>query len=164
MMKTIIVLIVFVFCYGAFKAYAEDLPELGEPKQERFELTKGQIAAETAFLALMYTDYRQTLGIKDRCARNPTWANKDGTVTRQPDGSYTDGKGGYCRAAEANPLLGKHPSDQRITNYFLGASLAHVLITKALPNEYRPYWLGTSILLQLIVVGKNRQIGGSFNF
>jgi hypothetical protein len=157
-MKNTIAAVLFVWCSSAI---AGDLPDLGEPSPGRYELSKGQIAAETAFVGLMLIDYRQTMDIRGWCERNNPGA---GRAIRHPDGSVTFTNGTKCKASESNPLLGDMPSDSRIRNYFIGATLAHVAIAKALPTEYRPYWQGAGILLQLVTVIKNKQIGLSVNF
>jgi hypothetical protein len=157
-MKNTIAAVLFVWCSGTI---ASDLPDLGEPSPGRYELSKGQIAAETAFVGLMLIDYRQTMDIRGWCDRNNVGA---GTATYHADGTVTWENGASCEAYEGNPLLGEHPSDARIGNYFVGATLAHVAIAKALPTEYRPYWQGAGILLQLVTVIKNKQIGLSVNF
>jgi hypothetical protein len=162
-MKNIIAAALFVWCSGAM---AGDLPDLGEPSPGRYELSKGQIAAETAFVALMYVDYRQTMDIRGWCDRNTSWrnGNQTGLVIHHPDGTVTAGNGSHCDAHEGNPLLGEHPSDARIRNYFVGATLAHVAIAKVLPTEYRPYWLGAGIIMELAQVIKNKQVGLSASF
>jgi hypothetical protein len=47
-MKNTIAAVLFVWCSSTI---ASDLPDLGEPSPGRYELSKGQIAAETAFVA-----------------------------------------------------------------------------------------------------------------
>lgn len=150
------ILILLAFCANAM---AGDLPDLGEPTLGRYELSKGQIVAETGFVALMYVDYRQTMDIKSFCSRRQALAIGSGA-----------GSGGAaandetCGLHETNPFLGRHPSDAKIRNYFAGATLAHVAIAKALPTEYRPYWQGAGILVQVVTVIKNRRMGLSVNF
>lgn len=160
-MKNIIAAVLFSWCCNAL---AGDLPDLGEPSLGRYELSNGQIAAETAFVGLMLVDYRQTMDINGWCDRNTGWQKDAGFVLRQPDGSYTSTSDKRCDVAETNPLLGEHPSDVRIRNYFVGVGLAHVVIAKALPTEYRPYWIGAGIAVQLYTVLKNRKLGLSVNF
>lgn len=154
-MKTIITLIFAVFCANAA---ASDLPDMGEPALGRYELTKGQALAETAYMALWYVDYRQTMDIKNYCKR--LHPNR----TADANGIIWFDNGGYCEPYESNLLLGPHPSDSRIRNYFLGFGLAQFAITKALPSEYRPYWIGAGIAVQLFTVIKNRQLGLHFTF
>jgi hypothetical protein len=151
-MKTILILL--AFCTSAF---AGDLPDMGEPDHSRYKLSTGQTVAESAFVGLMYTDYRQTKDIKGWCVRHNAGQgvhHADGTVTWD---------GGYCDVHETNALLGKNPSDARIRNYFIGGTALHAGIAKALPNEWRPWWIGGGIVLQLHQVIKNKQFGLSIN-
>lgn len=154
-MRTIITLIFAVFCTNAM---AGDLPDLGEPTLGRYELTKGQIAAETAYMALWYVDYRQTKDIKNYCMRQHPGG------TPGPNGVVTYANGDFCVPYESNLFLGSHPSDAKIRNYFIGVGLAQFAITKALPSDYRPYWIGAGIAVQLYTVIKNRQLGLQFSF
>lgn len=154
-MKTIITLILVALCSNSI---ANDLPDMGEPTS-RYDLTKGQLVAETAFAGLMLIDYRQTLDIKGFCRRR--FPN---VGTENADGSVTDGNKVYCNVYETNPGLGKNPSDTKVTLYFGGLTLAHVAIAKALPNEWRPAWIGAGILMQLHQVIKNKKFGLSVNF
>ena len=85
---------------------------------------------ELAFAMLMLIDYWQTRDIKNH------------------PGYY-----------ETNPLLGKHPSDARIRNYFIGATVAHAAITYALPEKYRPAWQWGTIGVEAAVVLHNKGIG-----
>jgi hypothetical protein len=155
-MKTIIALILVAFGSNSF---AGDLPDVDEPTLGRYDLTRAQVAAETAFVALMYIDYRQTLDIRDFCKRR-----FPGVGTVNADGSVTDGTTVYCSVHETNPGLGKHPSEARIRNYFAGVTIAHIAIAKTLPTEYRPFWQGAGIIMQLSQVIKNKKFGLSVNF
>jgi hypothetical protein len=139
-------------------ARAGDLPDLGQPAFGRYELSPGQLAAETAYLALWYVDYRQTMDIKNYCLRQHPGG------TRGPNGIVTYPNGDFCVPYESNLLLGSHPSDAKIRNYFLGLGIAHVAVTKVLPTEYRPYWLGAGIAVQLYTVIKNKRMGLTVNF
>ena len=85
---------------------------------------------ELTFAALMLVDYKQTMDIKNR------------------PGYY-----------EVNPLLGRRPSDARIRNYFIGATVAHAAITYALPEKYRPVWQWGTIAVEGVVLLHNRSIG-----
>lgn len=154
-MKTIVALIFAVFCATAM---AGELPDLGEPTS-RYDLTKGQVLAESAFAGLMFLDYRQTLDIKGFCRRR--FPN---VGTANPDGSVTDGNTVYCSVHETNPGLGKNPSDTKVTLYFGGLTLVHAGVAKVLPNEWRPWWIGGGIALQLLQVIKNKKFGLSTNF
>lgn len=48
--------------------------------------------------------------------------------------------------SEVNPILGKHPSRDKVHLYFGATALAHLGITYILPQKYRPYW-------QMITIG-----------
>lgn len=85
---------------------------------------------EAAFLVLGAIDYGQTRDI----ANHP--------------GMY-----------EYNPLLGDHPSDARIRNYFLAAGAAHLGITYLLPRRYRPTWQWGSLILEAGFVAHNYSVG-----
>lgn len=162
-MRTIIAAALLAWCCNAM---AGDLPDLGEPAPlGRYELTKGQIAAETGYMALLYVDYRQTMDIRGWCGRNAGW-NDSGNpnVTYHEDGLVTAENGAWCHRYETNPLLGRHPSDVRIRNYFALSAVTHLAVAKALPSEYRPYWQGAGIIWQLAYVIRNRRIGLSTNF
>jgi hypothetical protein len=57
-MRRVITLLLAVFCSNSF---SDDLPDLGGPAPSRYELSKGQIAAEAAFVAQMVIDYLSKL-------------------------------------------------------------------------------------------------------
>lgn len=91
---------------------------------------------ELAFVGVLTLDYAQTRDIK-----NHDWAY------------------------EKNPLLGKHPSDTRIRNYFVGAAAAHYLIAKELPAGWpRKSWQYGWIALEVAQVVKNKRLGLHFQF
>lgn len=162
-MKNIIAAALVALCCNVL---AGDLPDLGEPSLGRYELSEGQAIAETAFVGLMYIDYRQTMDIITWCDRDQAWltASDGSIITRQPDGRLVSSNGASCHRYEPNPLLGPNPSPVKVRNYFIGMTLAHVAIAKALPNEYRPYWIGGWIAIQLYTVVRNKQLGLSVNF
>lgn len=60
---------------------------------------------------------------------------------------------------ELNPLLGDHPGDARVRNYFAATLAAHWAITYALSPKYRPYWQGVTIAIEVGVVARNYNIG-----
>ena len=65
---------------------------------------------------------------------------------------------------ETNPLLGKTPSIAKVNKYFVSASLLHLGITYLLPDEYKGYWLKSTILIQAAYVTNNAYIGIGFKF
>lgn len=90
---------------------------------------------EAIFCALMFMDYKQTLDIKN----HP----------------------GY---SEINPLLGAHPSDARVRNYFIGATVAYGAVSYLLPPEYRSAFQWGAIGLETAVVLHNHGIGLRMTF
>jgi hypothetical protein len=86
-------------------------------------------------LATLAVDYKQTLDIKNH------------------PGMY-----------ERNPLLGDHPSDVRIRNYFALAAIGSVATIYLLPSEYRKYFIGGVLTVELIAIGNNKSIGLRTNF
>lgn len=90
---------------------------------------------EAAFLTAGLIDYGQTLDIKNH------------------PGMY-----------ETNPLLGRHPSDTRIRNYFIAAGLTHVGVTHLLPRKYREHWQLGTLILQVGAVDNNHRIGLRMDF
>jgi hypothetical protein len=97
--------------------------------------TKNDTIRQAAVLGTFYLDQAQTKDIK-----NHPWAH------------------------ETNPLLGRHPSDRRIRNYFVSASVIHTAIAYKLPPEYRRGFQYTTLALQLAVIAHNKKIGLRFEF
>ena len=68
---------------------------------------------------------------------------------------------------EANPILGAHPNEARITGYFVGASIVHWLFTRELVRSHMPnsviqtYESGTAAL-EFSVVKHNVSMGVKF--
>lgn len=94
------------------------------------ELTKEQWLLEGVNAGLYYMDYKQTLDLKNH------------------PGMY-----------EMNPVLGKHPSDSKVRNYFAANLVGHTVITALLPEKYRPIWQWSTITVELIVVRHNASLG-----
>ena len=75
-------------------------------------LNRNEIIAETVFVGLAVLDWNQTL-----------------QIAKHPD-----------RYSETNPVIGNHPSTERV-NLLMPAGIAlHALVTYALPRKYRPFW------------------------
>lgn len=70
----------------------------------------------------------------------------------------------YNMAFEHNPLLGDHPSDSKIRNYFIASAIAHVLIADQLSPTYRKYLQNGTIALELVAIGKNKRMGLHLKF
>jgi len=60
---------------------------------------------------------------------------------------------------EINPLLGKHPSQDKVIGYFLGGMIAHTVVAMALPPEYRRVWQCVWIGIEGAVIYNNYNIG-----
>ena len=61
------------------------------------------------------------------------------------------GKHGY----ERNPLLGAHPSEERIRNGCILAAFAHIGVSILLPTNLREYFILGSIFVEAFYVGDN---------
>jgi hypothetical protein len=77
-------------------------------------------------------------------------------VTQTTGGNVTD-PGAF---RERNPILGSHPSDEKIISYALAGLVGHGLIVNYLPTKYRAPFQSISILIHTTVIIKNEQIGG----
>ena len=88
----------------------------------------GNTIAEAGFLALLAADAHQT-------------------------GQIADHPGMH----ENNPVLGEHPSNAQVRNYFLAAGVAHVGIALALPPKPRAWFQGVSIGVEAFQVDANHR-------
>ena len=90
---------------------------------------------EIIYTSLLFIDYQQTLAIE-----------------RHPE------------LAEGNPLLGRHPSNTRISLHFLTMMTAQYYMVKELSPEYRKWvqWFG--ITFEAGVGAHNASLGLSINF
>lgn len=93
--------------------------------------SKQDIALEGVYLVFKALDLGQTLDI-----------------AAQPD-----------RYHEINPIIGPHPSSDRVYAYFITTSLLHIGITHFLPSKYRPWFQGVTIGLSAGCVVHNYSIG-----
>lgn len=88
-----------------------------------------------AIAATYVVDYKQTLDIKNH------------------PGMY-----------ETNPILGKHPSDVKVRNYFIASGVVTLGAVYLLPKDYRKYLIGGVLVLEVGVIGHNKYIGLRTNF
>lgn len=65
---------------------------------------------------------------------------------------------------EMNPLLGKHPSNDKVIGYFLSGMVAHTIGAMALPPTYRRIWQCVFIGVEGLVIGHNYSIGVGTHF
>ncbi len=63
------------------------------------------------------------------------------------------------RYGECNPILGRHPSQDKVHLYFAAATASSVLIAYVLPAKYRKIWLSGQLLLSLSCVVNNVGVG-----
>lgn len=97
--------------------------------------TEADANRQRLVLGTLYVDYKQTKDIKNH-------------------------KGMY----ETNPLLGRHPSDVRIRNYFLLAGVGHTALVYNMRPDMRRKVQYATIALQLAVILHNKQIGLNYEF
>ena len=66
--------------------------------------------------------------------------------------------------SETNPILGEHPSMGRTNLYFLGAITGTLLLANWLEPSNRKWFLGTVTAVELVVIGRNKNIGIGVSF
>lgn len=101
------------------------------------ELTREDVIKEAAFATMLIVDYGQTRSINGFC----------------------DHAQHYCEMHETNPLLGPHPGDARMRNYFAGVAVTHVAVTYLLPLRYRATWQNSSIIVEGAITARNARLG-----
>lgn len=95
------------------------------------------LALESAFIAALYVDYRQTRTIAADTGHDPFHEN--------------------------NPILGSHPSPNKINGYFIAGALAHAAITYTIPKgEYRTGFQLVTLGFELGATVQNFRIGVRF--
>jgi hypothetical protein len=128
-------LIKFVFWFFAgFIFSAYVISENCRAEGADYSWSKFQTGEEFATTALLFIDYRQSLYIQ--------------TVP----GAY-----------ETNQLLGKHPTNKAIKNYFIGSELIQLGVAQSFPLIRTPF-LGGMIILEGSVTARNRIIGFAFKW
>jgi len=75
------------------------------------------------------------------------------------DAAQTHDIARHLDLAEANPILGKHPSNAKINVYFGTIMAAQYLIAQALPAEYRHAWQYAGIGFEFAIVQNNYRLG-----
>uniref|UniRef100_A0A6M3L3N3 Uncharacterized protein n=1 Tax=viral metagenome TaxID=1070528 RepID=A0A6M3L3N3_9ZZZZ len=66
--------------------------------------------------------------------------------------------------SERNPLLGEHPSKEKVYLYFISGAIGHFMISYFLPEPYRTAFQASNIVLTLPVIAGNFQIGLGVRF
>jgi hypothetical protein len=65
---------------------------------------------------------------------------------------------------ERNPLLGEHPSKEKVVGYFMGGIIAHTAIAMALPPNYRRIWQCVWIGVESLAIYHNYSVGVKLEF
>lgn len=89
---------------------------------------------EAVYLALHFIDYKQTLALPNQ------------------------------GRPELNPILGRHPSRDRVDLWFASGAILHVLIADVLPAEYRKMFQYLTVGAEGSVVLRNHFIGVEARF
>jgi hypothetical protein len=98
------------------------------------------------------------------------WTDKDTAVqavvlsTFAVDYMQTKDIKNHKWAYETNPIMGKHPSDVRIRNYFISAAVIHTAIAYKLPPEWRKPFQYATIAVQVVTIIKNKRMGLNYEF
>lgn len=103
---------------------------LVNPAKAADPLTGEQAALTVALGLVSYQDYKQTLDIKNH-------------------------RGLY----ETNPILGKHPGDAHVRNYFVASSVATLVTLYVLPSSYRNVLLRAGLAVEFAVTHNNAALG-----
>ena len=73
---------------------------------------------------------------------------------------------------ELNPVLGEHPSKDKVYAYFLGTIVVHTAVSYLIekvpgienPKQWRRAWQGSFIVIESGVVSRNLTIGIGFSY
>ena len=76
------------------------------------------------------------------------------------DAATTEDIKNYPGYYETNPILGRHPGDDRIVAYFASTAFLEWTVARALPVEYRGIFQASAIGLEIYSVGNNMTIYG----
>ena len=68
------------------------------------------------------------------------------------------------RFYEMNPLLGEHPSKEKVVGYFMGGIIAHTAIAMALPPKLRRIWQCVWIGVESLAIYHNYSVGVKLEF
>ncbi len=110
--------------------------------------TKTDTAFQAAVVATQIADWSQTR----YAARSWNW---------KAEGR---GNGTHAYYKENNPLLGEHPSGDKVDSYFAVSIVGNALVSAILPNPYRRIWQTISIVYEANVVRRNYQVGVRMRF
>ena len=65
---------------------------------------------------------------------------------------------------EENPIMGMHPSNATINNYFISSLVLHAIIADQLSGKWRTAWQAAWIGLEVGTVQRNYALGIRLNF
>ena len=65
---------------------------------------------------------------------------------------------------EDNPILGSHPSEQRVNLYFPAVMGAHYLLDRQLSRPGQLWFEGGTLVAELLCIFRNRRLGASLSF
>jgi hypothetical protein len=68
------------------------------------------------------------------------------------------------RYYEMNPLLGEHPSKEKVVGYFVGAIILHTALSLALNERERRWFQGCTLFIETGVVLRNVSLGIGFSY
>jgi hypothetical protein len=65
---------------------------------------------------------------------------------------------------EANPIIGPHPSPNRLAAFEIGTLIGSYLLADWLPHDYRLLYLQAHTIVEIAVVGHNLSVGARIQF
>jgi len=113
--------------------------------QETSKWTTADTVFETTWQVLNVVDWRQTSNIHNTFAVS----NTDPLTGHQTFAVYEEG----------NKILGKHPKQSSINQYFVTTALLHYTVSRVLPTKGRHTWQAATIVYTLTVVRNNVSVG-----
>lgn len=157
----IITIILLLWANPAWAIELDELPEfhyeIGQIEREPTQCnTWGEQDAFLLFLRII--DWGQTRDIADSLTVEHGYAiGNDGrkilTYTRT-----------YYKYTEANPLLGEHPSLEKVDTYFTLCILLDMLVAQYTNPKFHKWWNIVGITLETYCVSHNIQSGVKFKF
>lgn len=93
----------------------------------------------------------------------------DISQTKRFEHAGPTGDDSYCAESwkyyhEANPFIGKHPSQGKLNTIWVAGSLAHVAASVLLPEPYRTWFQSGTLVLSASAVTHNYNLGFSLKF
>jgi hypothetical protein len=142
MILAVICVLVLLFFYPA-KAHAQTVSDPNE-------WTTANTVMELSFYAVCFVDYKQT-----RYMAQNNWHNVYSSRTVvNASGSHVVNR--YYQ--ETNPILGKHPSNQKLLAFGLSSCVIQTTISYFLPHTYRELFQGFSVGIETANVIRNHNI------